>query len=111
MVAHIAEHHVDVRGALVAAAVGLALDLLFFLVDELPATAPIALTLLILEVWERWRRRPSAMDALESAGAFRGDFKARLTGLTIALPPLRERREDLGLIVGALLRRLSPAPD
>jgi hypothetical protein len=49
-----------VRGALVAAAVGLALDLLFFFVDELPATASIALTLLILEAWGRWRGRPSS---------------------------------------------------
>jgi hypothetical protein len=54
-----------VRGALVAAAVGLALDLLFFAVDELPATASIALTLLILEAWERWRPRPSMPGGLE----------------------------------------------
>jgi hypothetical protein len=56
-----------VRGALVAAAVGLALDLLFFVVDELPATASIALTLLILEAWEGWRRRASSPGGLEPA--------------------------------------------
>jgi hypothetical protein len=51
----------------VAAAVGLALDLLFFVVDELPATASIALTLLILEAWERWPRRASSPGGLEPA--------------------------------------------
>jgi hypothetical protein len=37
------------RGAAIAALIGLAFDLLFFAVNELPATVPIALTLLILE--------------------------------------------------------------
>jgi hypothetical protein len=54
-----------VRGALVAASVGLVLDLLFFVVSELPATAPVALTLLILEAWERWARRPASPRELE----------------------------------------------
>jgi prepilin signal peptidase PulO-like enzyme (type II secretory pathway) len=38
-------------------------DLLFLVVDELPATVPVALALLILEGWERWseaRAGPSA---------------------------------------------------
>ncbi len=38
------------RGAAIAAAVALAADLLFLVVSELPATVPIALTLLILEL-------------------------------------------------------------
>jgi hypothetical protein len=46
------------RAALIAAGVGLAMNLLFFVVDELPATVPIALTLIVLEVSE-WRRRPA----------------------------------------------------
>jgi DNA-binding NtrC family response regulator len=37
---------------------------------------------------------------------FRPDLAARLGGLTIELPPLGERREDLGLIVATLLGRL-----
>jgi hypothetical protein len=31
-------------------------DLLFLVVDELPATVPVALALLVLEGWERWSR-------------------------------------------------------
>jgi MoxR-like ATPase len=42
------------------------------------------------------------------AGRFRADLYARVTGFHMELPPLRERREDLGLIVGALLLRLAP---
>jgi hypothetical protein len=47
------DRRLQLRGALVAAVVGCAFDLLFFAVDELPATVPIALTLAILEVWRR----------------------------------------------------------
>src|SRR5262249_47452010 len=38
----------------------------------------------------------------------RGDLLARLSGHTLPLPPLRERREDLGLLLQTLLRRLAP---
>jgi transcriptional regulator of acetoin/glycerol metabolism len=40
------------------------------------------------------------------SGAFRSDLFARLTGLSIELPPLRRRREDLGLLVAAILRSI-----
>lgn len=40
----------QLRGAALAAAIGLSFDLLFFAVDELPATVPIALTLVVLEL-------------------------------------------------------------
>jgi transcriptional regulator with AAA-type ATPase domain len=49
-----------------------------------------------------------ALDQMVAAGAFRADLQARITGYRLALPPLRERREDLGLLLGALLRRLAP---
>ena len=39
--------------------------------------------------------------------SFRADLRARLAGYTIKLPPLRERREDLGLLVASLLRELA----
>lgn len=36
---------------------------------------------------------------------FRGDLFYRLSGFTIALPPLRQRKEDLPFLVDAFLRR------
>lgn len=45
---------------------------------------------------------------LVSTGAFREDLLARLTGFEAQLPPLRERMEDLGLLVRDLLLRLAP---
>jgi transcriptional regulator with PAS, ATPase and Fis domain len=40
-----------------------------------------------------------------AAGAFREDLWTRASGFVLQLPPLRERREDLGLILGAVLAR------
>jgi transcriptional regulator with GAF, ATPase, and Fis domain len=36
---------------------------------------------------------------------FRADLYARIAAFTLRLPPLRKRREDLGLLIAALLRR------
>jgi DNA-binding NtrC family response regulator len=47
------------------------------------------------------------LEDLVKAGRFRSDLFARLAGATIRLPPLRERREDLGIITATLLRRLA----
>ena len=44
----------QLTGAAIAAAIGLCFDLLFFAVDQLPATVPIALTLAVLELSDRW---------------------------------------------------------
>jgi hypothetical protein len=43
----------QLRGALLAAALSCAWDLLFFFIHETPATVPVALTLLTLELWGR----------------------------------------------------------
>src|SRR4029434_4731979 len=48
------------------------------------------------------------LEKLVASRQFRGAFYARLSGFTITLPPLRERLEDLGLLISALLRRLEP---
>jgi transcriptional regulator with GAF, ATPase, and Fis domain len=39
-----------------------------------------------------------------SHGEFRGDLYARLNGFDLALPPLRDRREDMGLLISQVLR-------
>jgi hypothetical protein len=44
------DRRMQLRGAVIAALIGWAFDLLFFPFSELPATVPIALTLLVMEV-------------------------------------------------------------
>jgi transcriptional regulator with AAA-type ATPase domain len=51
------------------------------------------------------------LDAMVERGEFRRDLHARLNGLTIALPPLRARREDLGMLVRALLSPIAGTED
>jgi hypothetical protein len=52
-----AQPRLAVRGAVIAGIVALAMNLLFLVVDELPATVPIAATLLILEACALGARR------------------------------------------------------
>jgi DNA-binding NtrC family response regulator len=49
------------------------------------------------------------MDDLVAKGEFRADLLARLSAFTHVLEPLRSRREDFGLIVGALLPDIAGA--
>ncbi|HEX2573190.1 MAG TPA: sigma 54-interacting transcriptional regulator [Polyangia bacterium] len=46
------------------------------------------------------------LEHMAKTGAFRSDLLARLSGYRHELVPLRDRREDLGLLVGTILRRL-----
>jgi hypothetical protein len=50
------ERRAQSRGAVLTASLALCFDLLFFVVDELPATVPVALTLIFLLVVDRRRR-------------------------------------------------------
>jgi len=51
------------------------------------------------------------LEALVARGAFRNDLLARLDGFTHTLLPLRERREDIGLLLADLLGAIAPSPD
>jgi transcriptional regulator with PAS, ATPase and Fis domain len=48
------------------------------------------------------------LEAMVATGAFRQDLFARLSFHTIRLPPLRERREDIGLLLAGIVRRRLP---
>jgi hypothetical protein len=54
------DRDLQIRGAILAAFFCSAWDLLFFVIHTTPATVPIALTLLTLELWSRWRPREAA---------------------------------------------------
>jgi DNA-binding NtrC family response regulator len=43
-------------------------------------------------------------------GRFRQDLYARLAGFEMSLPALRDRREDLGSLIAAILPRVTPNP-
>jgi len=48
------------------------------------------------------------LPALIALDRFRRDLYARIAGFTLKLPPLRQRRADLGLLFGRLLARHAP---
>ena len=45
------------------------------------------------------------LTSLMADGSFRRDLYARLAGFTHSMPPLLQRREDLGMLIGVLLAR------
>jgi len=71
-------------GALLTLLLAGAFDVLFLLVDELPATVPVALALVVLEAW-RWRRRARA-GAARARGVASG---GRRRSTPVAAPPRR----------------------
>ncbi|MGE0549647.1 MAG: sigma 54-interacting transcriptional regulator [Kofleriaceae bacterium] len=46
------------------------------------------------------------LDDMVAEGTFRHDLFARLAGFRVTVPPLNDRRTDLGLLIGALHERL-----
>lgn len=61
------------------------------------ATRPVAVDLRVIAATHQ------PLDELADRHAFRRDLLARLSGFRTTLPPLRERKEDLGLLVSTLL--------
>lgn len=66
-------------------------------------TRPVPVDLRVVAATHR------SLDRMVEAGEFRADLHARLAGYRLELWPLRERREDTGLLVGALLARMGAA--
>jgi transcriptional regulator with PAS, ATPase and Fis domain len=92
-------------------------------VDELPLALQIKLLRFIDdgEVWPVGApepRRPAVrilaassqdLGRLVAEGTFRGDLYYRLNALTLSVPPLRERPEDIGPLVDVMLAQLAKA--
>lgn len=71
-------------------------------VTPLGESRPVGVDLRVIAAGQK------SLSTLVSSGKFRGDLYARLNGLEIALPALRERREEIPYIFGAVLREHSP---
>ncbi len=66
-------------------------------VTPIGSTRPISVDVRVVTATHR------DLDRLVETGRFRRDLFARIAGFQLDLPPLRARREDLGLLVAALL--------
>ncbi|MBI4509841.1 MAG: sigma 54-interacting transcriptional regulator [Deltaproteobacteria bacterium] len=64
-------------------------------------TVPVRVNLRLVSATHR------DLQSLVEEGEFRSDLLARVSGFTLALPPLRDRRVDLGLIMGSLLKKIA----
>jgi DNA-binding NtrC family response regulator len=71
-------------------------------VQPIGADRPIKVDLRVVTATHR------DLDVDVNAGRFRADLRSRLLGVTIELPALRARREDLGHLISALLAKLAP---
>jgi hypothetical protein len=76
----------QLRGAVLCAMLALGFDLLFFAVDELPATVPVALTLIVLALARRRRCAPTASAPAPAAPAARAPRPPSAAPRTPAAP-------------------------
>lgn len=51
------------------------------------------------------------LEEMAARGSFDKELLARLSGFTLVLPPLRQRREDLGVLVASMLAHYAPSGD
>jgi transcriptional regulator with AAA-type ATPase domain len=65
-------------------------------------TRPVAIDLRVVAATHR------DLDDMVADQTFRHDLFARLAGFRIAVPPLAERRSDLGILIGVLYSRMFP---
>ena len=71
-------------------------------VTPVGGTKPVKIDLRVIAATHR------DLKALVEQEKFRRDLYTRLSGFTLTSPALRERREDLGLLVASLLKRIAP---
>lgn len=71
-------------------------------VRPIGSTRPVDVDLRVVAATHR------PLDQMVQAGNFRADLVERLAGHRVTLPPLRERREDLGLLIAAIVRQVAP---
>ncbi|MFO0666798.1 MAG: sigma 54-interacting transcriptional regulator [Polyangiaceae bacterium] len=63
------------------------------------ASTPVKVDLRVIAATHR------KLDELVASGAFRADLRARLMGIVVELPALRERIEDIGYLAASLVTR------
>lgn len=69
-------------------------------VTPVGGTAPVSVDMRVLTATHQ------DLDQRVDEGRFRADLLARIRGYAITLPPLRDRREDIGLLIALLSTRL-----
>ena len=74
-------------------------------VQPLGETRPVPIDVRVIAAGQQ------SLAAAVRKGLFRPDLLARLDGVTVHLPPLRQRREDVPPLFSRLLRELSQRPD
>ena len=67
------------------------------------ATHPVAVDIRLLAATHQ------SLEGLVEGGGFRQDLYARVAGCVLEIPALRERADDVGILVAALLDKIAPA--
>lgn len=84
-------------GGLLTLALAALFDLLFFVVDELPATVPVALALVLMEAWGRRRARAGGQGRPRAAGRASGRDDVELLRADVVARAARAFRVIVGI--------------